>query len=164
MRLNNHSYTVEILMNRFILGTALAATVFAVQAQTPTKSPTAVVEQAKAAVAVALCDQCGTVQEVKQEKRKGKGGALGMIGGAVAGGLLGNQVGGGTGKTIATVGGAVGGAVVGNEVQKQVTSKKVWVTTVKMKDGSIAKFEQEPQPAWAAGNVVKVNGQTLTKM
>ncbi len=154
-------------MSRLILGAALAAasfaTAFTVQAQTPSKTPAAVLEQAKAAVAVALCDKCGTVQEVKQEKRKGKGGAIGMLGGAVAGGLLGNQVGGGTGKTIATVGGAVGGAVIGNEVQKQVTSKKVWVTTVKMKDGSIAKFEQEPQPGWAAGNVVKVEGQTLTK-
>jgi outer membrane lipoprotein SlyB len=118
---------------------------------------------AKAATHLVLCDTCGTVQEVKQEKHKGKGGALGMIGGAVAGGLLGNQVGGGTGKTLATVGGAAGGAFLGNEVQKKVTSKTVWVTTVKMKDGSIAKFEQEPQPAWHAGNHVKVEGTSLTK-
>jgi len=38
--------------------------------------------------------------------------------GAVAGGVLGNQVGGGKGKTLATVGGAVAGGVVGNQVQK----------------------------------------------
>jgi len=38
--------------------------------------------------------------------------------GAVAGGLVGHQVGGGKGKTLATVGGAVAGGVVGDKVQK----------------------------------------------
>lgn len=37
--------------------------------------------------------------------------------GAVAGGLLGNQVGGGKGKTLATVAGAVGGGYAGNRIQ-----------------------------------------------
>ena len=88
---------------------------------------------------------------------------LGVAGGAVAGGVLGNQVGKGTGNTVATVGGAVAGGVIGNEVQKKVTGKKVYVTRVKMKDGSIKSFEQEAAPAWAAGNVVKVTGTTLAK-
>lgn len=120
--------------------------------------------KAKAAVAFAHCDSCGTVQGVQQEKRKGEGGAVGIVGGAVAGGLLGNQVGKGTGKTVATVGGAVAGGFVGNEVQKHVTSKTVWVTKVKMKDGSIKTFEQEAKPAWAAGQTVKVRDKTLTKL
>jgi outer membrane lipoprotein SlyB len=81
----------------------------------------------------------------------------------VVGGLLGNQIGKGTGNTVATVGGAVAGGVVGNEIQKKMSSKKVWVTSVKMKDGSIKTFEQEAKPGWAAGNVVQVNGTTLTK-
>ena len=124
----------------------------------------ALTDKAKtAAIAVTLCDTCGTVQTVQQEKRKGKGGMLGVAGGAVAGGLLGNQVGKGTGNTVATVGGAVAGGVIGNEIQKKVNSKKVWVTSVKMKDGSVKTFEQEAQPAWAAGNVVKVDGTTLAK-
>jgi len=47
--------------------------------------------------------------------------------GAIAGGLLGNQVGGGKGKTLATVAGAVGGGYAGNRIQAnhqqgQVTS------------------------------------------
>lgn len=44
---------------------------------------------------------------------------LGIGIGAVVGGLLGNQVGGGTGKTLATVAGAVGGGYVGNEIAKR---------------------------------------------
>lgn len=110
-----------------------------------------------------LCDSCGKVESVQEEKRKGEGGAVGIVGGAVVGGLLGNQIGKGTGNTVATVGGAVAGGFVGNEVQKKVTSKTVWVTAVKMKDGSLQRFEQEAKPAWAAGQVVKVSGKTLSK-
>jgi len=117
----------------------------------------------KTAGAVALCDSCGTVQHVTQVKRRGRGGAAGVVGGAVVGGLLGNQIGGGTGKTLATVGGAVAGGYVGNEVQKNVTSKTVWVTRVKMKDGSIRTFEQEARPTWKSGAVVKATDHTLHK-
>ena len=38
--------------------------------------------------------------------------------GAVVGGLLGNQVGGGKGRTLATVAGAAGGGYAGHEIQK----------------------------------------------
>ncbi len=116
-----------------------------------------------AAIAITLCNTCGTVQTVKQEKRKGKGGMLGVAGGAIAGGVVGNQIGQGTGNTVATVGGAVAGGVIGNEIQKKLTSKKVWVTTVKMKGGTVKTFEQEARPGWAAGNTVKVDGTTLAK-
>jgi len=102
------------------------------------------------------CEQCGTVQDVHMEKRKGEGGAVGVVGGALVGGLLGNQVGKGNGKTLATVGAAVAGGFAGNEVQKHVTSKDVWVTKVQMNDGSVRSFEQETEPTWKAGSAVKV--------
>lgn len=138
-------------MKKFLLATLVLSACGSALAQSPAK--------------FALCDSCGTVQNVHQEKRKGEGGAVGIVGGAVAGGLLGNQIGKGTGNTVATVGGAVAGGFVGNEVQKQVTSKKVWVTKVKMKDGSIRTFEQEAQPAWAAGQPVKVReNKTLARL
>lgn len=154
-------------MKKLLITGLLAAAAGSWAQTTTTQSVTdkakAMTETAKAKIEMVVCDSCGTVQTVKQEKRKGKGGILGMAGGAVAGGLLGSQIGGGTGKTIATVGGAVAGGVVGNEVQKKVTSKKVWVTRVKMKDGTLKNFEQEAQPVWVAGNVVKIDGSTLSK-
>lgn len=106
-----------------------------------------------------ICKTCGIVKTVASEKREGEGGAAGIVGGAVVGGLLGNQVGGGTGKTLATLGGAVGGAYLGNEVQKKVTSKTVWVSTVQMKDGGMRRFEQAEAPGWKAGQVVRVTDQ-----
>lgn len=47
--------------------------------------------------------------------------------GAVAGGLLGNQIGGGKGKTLATVAGAVGGGYAGNRIE--ASRQKGQVTT-----------------------------------
>jgi outer membrane lipoprotein SlyB len=114
----------------------------------------------------ALCDSCGIVTELRSEKRKGKGGALGIIGGAVVGGALGNQVGDGKGKTVATVGGVVGGAVVGNEIQKRMSKKTIHITSIQMKDGSTRSYESEKAPTWSVGNSVKLDtaANTVTKI
>lgn len=120
-------------------------------------------DHARAASAATLCASCGIVQGVHAEKRKGQGGAAGIVGGAVVGGLLGHQVGGGTGRTLATVGGAAAGGYVGNEVQKQVNSTTTWVTTVRMRDGSIRRFEQAGRPAWQAGTAVRADGHALRR-
>ena len=107
-----------------------------------------------------LCSSCAVVRSVKAETRKGKSSGLGIVGGAVAGGLLGNQIGAGSGKTVATLGGAVGGGLLGNEVEKHLKKHTVWVTTVTMKDGSLRRFEAEADPRLKAGDVVNVvNGQ-----
>ena len=133
-------------MKKLALAVLTAAAAFGAAAQKPAAS----------------CSDCATVQAVHKEKRKGQGGAVGVVGGAVVGGLLCNQIGHGTGRTLATVAGAAAGGYAGNEVQKHVTSKDVWVTTVKLKDGSVRKFEQEPQPAWKAGSLVKVQGDRIS--
>jgi uncharacterized protein YcfJ len=49
---------------------------------------------------------------------------LGTVAGAVVGGVLGHQVGGGRGKDLATVAGAVGGAYAGRKVQGNQQQKK----------------------------------------
>ena len=103
-----------------------------------------------------VCRDCGTVVAVRSEQRKGEGGAVGIIAGAAAGGLIGNQFGKGDGKKAMTVAGAIGGGFAGNEVQKHVTAKEVWITQVKMGDGSVRHFEHEKQPAWKSGQQVRV--------
>ncbi len=55
----------------------------------------------------------------------------GTVIGAIAGGVIGSQFGGGRGRTLATVGGAVGGGVVGKEVQKNHQSKDTVTHVVK---------------------------------
>jgi uncharacterized protein YcfJ len=49
--------------------------------------------------------------------------------GAVAGGVVGNQIGSGKGRTLATVAGAVGGGVIGHNVQKNNQEKNATTTT-----------------------------------
>src|SRR3954465_7214134 len=148
---------MEQSMKKLALASLLALTAFGALADNPHGLPPGIAKKMHAIG----CEDCGHVNEVKQEKRKGSGGAVGIVGGAVVGGLLGNQIGKGTGKTVATVGGAVAGGFAGNEVQKHVTSKEIWVTKVQMKDGSTRSFEQQAAPAWKSGTLVKVNGKSL---
>jgi outer membrane lipoprotein SlyB len=135
-------------------------------AQDAAAAQAAQAEKARLAQVAALCDTCGIVTGVRSEKRKGKGGALGIIGGAVGGGLLGSQIGKGDGKTVATVGGAVGGAIVGNEIQKRMSKKTVHITSIQLKDGSTRTYESETAPTWAVGNSVKLDSaaNTVTKL
>ncbi|MEO8124572.1 MAG: glycine zipper 2TM domain-containing protein [Burkholderiales bacterium] len=110
-----------------------------------------------------LCDGCAIVDAVTSEKQKGKGGIVGKVGGAVVGGVLGHQVGGGTGKTLATIGGAAAGAYAGNEVEKRSNSKTIWRTRVTLKDGSQRTFETSTDPGFKPGTVVRIDGSTLRK-
>lgn len=66
-----------------------------------------------------------TRQKPVQDQHKIAGTAIG----AVVGGLLGSQVGGGSGKKIATVAGAVGGGYAGNQVQGNMQAKDTYSTT-----------------------------------
>lgn len=58
----------------------------------------------------------GMENRVSSVRRAGSRNVGGAIAGALIGGILGHQVGGGSGKDIATVGGAVAGAVIGANV------------------------------------------------
>ena len=127
-------------------------------------APASAPERAASAVSLAsLCDGCGVVESVKAETRKGEGGALGMVGGAVLGGVLGHQIGGGKGKTLATVGGAAAGAYAGNEVQKSTSKSTVWLTRVTLKDGSQRTFQTSAEPGFKAGDVVRVSGDQIKR-
>lgn len=57
-----------------------------------------------------------TQEKVVTNKEWGAKSVVGTLLGGAAGGALGHQVGGGSGKDIATAAGAVGGAYVGHEV------------------------------------------------
>ena len=149
-------------MNRLQCG-VLATVLFCGAAAAADVPDSAAAADATKAKLASVCDACAVVDSVKSETRKGKGGALGVVGGAVVGGLLGHQVGGGTGKTVATVGGAVAGGVAGNEIEKRMNKHTVWITRVTYKDGSVHTFETSADPGFKAGEVVQVDGKTIRK-
>jgi uncharacterized protein YcfJ len=72
---------------------------------------------------------CKDVAVTRRAPVKDEHQIVGSVIGAVAGGLLGNQVGGGNGKKIATVAGAVGGGYAGNKVQEGMQNRDTYTTT-----------------------------------
>lgn len=102
------------------------------------------------------CSNCGNVESVRTIKQRAEGSGLGAAGGAVIGGLLGNQIGGGTGRTIATAAGAIGGAVVGNQVEGNMKAATSYEIRVRLDDGTLRTFRQSSPPAWRSGDRVRI--------
>src|SRR6266850_8085611 len=72
----------------------------------------------------------GTVESVKEVTTPGDSSSgVGAIGGGIAGAVLGNQFGHGTGRSVMTVLGAAGGALAGKEIEKQHNATKRWDVT-----------------------------------
>lgn len=68
-------------------------------------------------------EECSDVVVNEQAPVKDSNRIAGTAIGAVAGGLIGNQIGGGSGRTVATVAGAAAGGYAGNRVQKNLQEK-----------------------------------------
>ncbi|OAJ54683.1 glycine zipper 2TM domain-containing protein [Paraburkholderia ginsengiterrae] len=87
---------------------------------------------------------------------------LGALGGAFAGGLVGNQIGGGRGKILTTIAGAVGGGLAGNGIEHAVRKQTTYEVQVRMQDGSYRNFSYQTQPAVQVGERVHVSGDSLS--
>jgi len=122
---------------------------------------TAAPVQSAAKPTAPVCKDCGKVVGVVMSKKEGEAGALGIIGGGVAGALLGNQIGSGTGKTVATVAGAAGGAYAGHKVEGKMKETKVWAVRVKFDSGEQRVIEFDHEPGVKSGDLVKVSGNTI---
>jgi outer membrane lipoprotein SlyB len=127
-------------------------------------APTVVAQSNRANV----CASCGTVEAVTPVQRQGKVNGvdvgnttigLGTVAGGVVGGLLGNQVGGGNGKTAMTVLGAAGGAFAGNQIEKNMNKVTVYEIRVRMDDGSVRNMELSSSVP--VGSKVVVEGKNL---
>jgi outer membrane lipoprotein SlyB len=114
------------------------------------------VQAAAAAPAKNWCSNCGNVESVREITQRAQGSGVGAAGGAILGGLLGNQVGGGHGRQLATVAGAVGGAVVGNQVEGNMKATHSYEIKVRLDDGSSRTFHQQNAPGWRTGDRVRV--------
>ncbi|QOL52053.1 glycine zipper 2TM domain-containing protein [Massilia litorea] len=117
-------------------------------------------EPAHSAPALA-CGNCGVVESIREVSTRGDGSGLGAAGGAVVGGLLGNQVGGGHGKEAMTVVGAIGGAFAGNQIEKQARATRSYETTIRMSNGSSRTIAHAAAPEWHDGDRVKIVDGTV---
>lgn len=106
-----------------------------------------------------VCAHCGTVTAVTPVEREGTPSGAGVVAGGVLGALVGNQFGGGDGKTVATILGAIGGGMAGNTVEKKMKKETVYQVQLRMEDGSTRTVEQTT-PA-TVGAKVTVEGGAL---
>jgi outer membrane lipoprotein SlyB len=101
----------------------------------------------------------GTVESIRSQTVDNSNAIIGTIGGALVGGLLGNQIGGGRGRTAATVVGAAGGAYAGNRMTSGSTL--VWIIGIRYDDGSVGTVQQPSSPGLRIGDRVRVSNSGI---
>jgi uncharacterized protein YcfJ len=80
--------------------------------------------------------ECHDVTVTQQAPVKDQHQVVGSLAGAVLGGVLGHQVGGGSGRDLATIAGAAGGGYAGNRIQKNLQDKDT-VTAVQQQCSTV---------------------------
>lgn len=118
-------------------------------------------QEARAHQRASACSACGTVASVTPVRTQGASTGIGAIGGALAGGLLGNQFGAGNGRAAMTVVGAVGGGLAGNEVEKNMRSETYYRVSVHMDNGTWRSFNYRSAPGVQPGTRVRLENGRL---
>lgn len=103
----------------------------------------------------------GHVTSITPITTQGKETGLGMIGGAVVGGLLGNQIGRGNGRTLATLGGAVAGGYAGHTAENYYSRDTQYRVNVRMDNGTNRSFTYKAAPGFQPGDRVHVENGSL---
>ncbi|WP_317203022.1 glycine zipper 2TM domain-containing protein [Janthinobacterium sp.] len=133
----------------------------AVQPQSPPQAQHKPVHKPAPPAQNTVCGNCGVVESVREINTRADGSGVGAAGGTVVGGLLGNQVGGGHGRELATIAGAIGGAVAGNQIEGNVKAQRSYDVTVRLDNGNTRTIHQTAQPAWRAGDQVRIVDGTI---
>ncbi len=105
--------------------------------------------------------EAGTVTAVRAITIQNDSRGVATATGAVLGGLAGNTVGGGRGRTAATVGGVVAGGAAGNAIAG--TTRPGVEVTVRLDSGRTVAVVQEGSPdQFRAGDAVRVSSDGVT--
>jgi outer membrane lipoprotein SlyB len=101
--------------------------------------------------------QRGHIEDIRYVKIQG-GSTAGTVIGGIAGGLLGREVGSGSGKTLATLGGAGLGAVAGSAAEQKLQNRQGVELTVHLDNGEKISITQEvnPRESFSIGDQVRV--------
>jgi outer membrane lipoprotein SlyB len=103
-----------------------------------------------------VCNDCGVVQSIRYVEKQGETSGVGLVGGAVVGGVIGHQIGSGRGNTVATIAGAGLGAAAGNQIEKNQKKTGYWSVAVRMDSGATRSFQYSAQPTVREGERVKL--------
>jgi outer membrane lipoprotein SlyB len=108
-----------------------------------------------------VCPDCGSVSSIEEVTEKGEATGAGAVGGAIIGGVIGRQFGGGRGKDLATVAGAAGGAYAGHEIEKRARSTTYYRVSIAMETGGTRYVNVAELNGLAVGSKVRVVGENL---
>jgi outer membrane lipoprotein SlyB len=111
--------------------------------------------------ALAACNDCGTVVDLRTVTKEGEASGGGAILGGIVGGVLGHQIGSGRGNTAATVVGAAGGAYAGHQVEKNAKTETKYQVVVKMEAGNERYFNYTNPSSFKVGDKVKIVDKRL---
>jgi outer membrane lipoprotein SlyB len=129
----------------------------------PSAVPVAPVTQSPAMYQSTQYGQVRAINVVQAQS--GHAGAAGAVLGAVAGGALGNMVGGGNGRTAATVGGAVLGGVAGHRIaENRAGGTDVYRVDVQFDDGHTQSFDFQQLNGLQVGDRVKLQDGQIYRM
>lgn len=98
----------------------------------------------------------GQVESVREVQIEGTKSGVGTLAGGAIGGVLGNEVGAGTGRTLATIGVGLAGAVAGSAIEEGVTRQPGLEITVNLDNGQTLAITQAADESFVAGDRVRV--------
>jgi len=102
-----------------------------------------------------ICNYCGTVRGISRVNRNSRRTGT-IVVGALIGGVLGNQIGGGNGKKVATVAGAVAGGAIANNATRDDRRRTYYRIEVRMDNGRIHRFDQSSSYGIRMGSRVEI--------
>ena len=108
-----------------------------------------------------VCANCGTVEAINAIEVKGEGSYIGLIGGGLAGAVLGSQIGDGRGRTAAQILGAAGGALAGRELEKNVKKNTHYEVVTRLESGGTQTVTYSAPPAFKVGDRVRIENNLL---
>jgi outer membrane lipoprotein SlyB len=100
------------------------------------------------------CLNCGTVESVREYSTHHHTSGVGLVAGALVGGLIGHQFFRGTGNVVSTVGGAAGGAYVGNKVEENHHAGVHYAVKVRLDNGTMHVVRYADYPPFRQGDRV----------
>jgi outer membrane lipoprotein SlyB len=106
------------------------------------------------------CAMCGTVESITQNVGTQSGGGsntAATITGSVVGGLIGNRLGGGSGRRLATAGGVVAGGAAGSAMANNSSQAASWTVRVKLSANNFMNVTVSDASDLRVGDLVEVD-------
>ncbi|WP_205191362.1 glycine zipper domain-containing protein [Burkholderia sp. LMG 13014] len=101
----------------------------------------------------------GTIIGIREVQLKEKTSGVGTAAGAIAGGALGSQIGGGKGSWLGAAAGLLGGGIIGQAIERNLSNNKATEFVLKMEDtGATISITEKTDEKFQVGQRVQLIG------